>query len=48
MKYKFAITESLENTDDLNVVLKIDRAIINSTLWPEAENVNHPVAKNFQ
>lgn len=45
MKNKFAITESSVNGKDFGIVLKMDRATNNFILWPEAENVNHPVAK---
>lgn len=45
MKNKFAITESSENGNDLDIMQMMDRATNNFILWPEAENVNHPVAK---
>lgn len=46
MKNKIVISELLNaDATDSDLILKIDHAVKNAALWPEAKNVNHPVAK---
>lgn len=46
MKNKIVISELLNaDATDSDLILKIDHAVKDASLWPEAKNVNHPVVK---